>query len=311
MARSLVLIVSLVMFLGYVGSPARVTSANATSAAGSQGSTDLRKPPPPNPKHALLYVADSANSLVTVYDLSVIGTPQVQQISTGIASPATVALDRNGTLYVGNNGTKSITVYPLGKTAPTLTMSDGSTMPYGIAITNNGTVYAAGRGNPAVIDVYQAGQSSPSQVITDPLISSPSQAIFDAAQNLYVSDFNTGVYEIAAGTNQPVSLNLSGLNGAAGIALDPRLNRLYVSSVNTANTYVEAFKLGQREPLYRMSTVDPDNLAFGGPHFEFLFVPDFFGYEIDVYRPDGRKPFAKLGVTFNSQSVAYKPPHVP
>jgi hypothetical protein len=262
----------------------------------------------PNPKHALLYVADEAQSVVTIYDLSILGAPAVQQITTGVSGPEVISIDAGGTLYVGNNNNDDVTIYPFGATAPSATLTATGTDPSGVAALPDGTVYVAGRG-PSLIDVYAPGQTTPSHVITGSLIMSPSQIEFDATGNLYVADNLSGAYVIPAGTTQPVSLNLTGLDGASGIALDPRLHRLYVSSVNTPNTYVSAFTLGQTAPLYTMQTVDPDNLAFGGPHFEYLFVPDFFGYEVDVYRPGGTAPIAKLPVTFNSQSVAYKPPH--
>jgi sugar lactone lactonase YvrE len=148
-------------------------------------------------------------------------------------------------------------------------------------------------------------------VITDPLINTPSQAIFDSAENLYVADYATGVFEIPAGTSKPVSLNLNGFVGPSGIALDEKLGRLYVSDVGRRTTFVYAYKLGVTQPLYHMVTVDPDTLAFGGPHFEYLFVPSFFGYEVDVYKPNGRRPLVRLNTTYNSQGVAYKPPKVP
>jgi hypothetical protein len=248
---------------------------------------------------------------VTVYDLSVLGAPSVQLITTGVEGPQVISIDQHGTLYVGNNNTDSISVYPFGTTTPSTTLTLGTGDPNGIATAPNGDLYVTCRGTPATIDIFQPGATSPSQTITDPLISVPTQALFDRSGNFFFADNLTGVNEIPVGTLQPISLGLTGLDGASGLALDARLNRLYVSSVSTANTYVSAFKLGQPTPLYSMYTVDPDNLAYGGPRFEYLFVPDFFGYEIDVYRPDGTSPIAKLSSTFNSQAIAFKPSRVP
>jgi len=266
---------------------------------------------PLNPKHALLYAGDQAQNTVTVYDLSTPGAPAVLQITDGINSIQVISLDQNGTLYVGNNNAKSVTVYPFGATSPTLTMSDGATDPNCIAVAANGTVYVSGRGSPAVVDIYAPGESSPSQVITSPLISIPSQAILDSGGTLYVADNATGVYAFLPGSNTPISLNLSGLMGASGIALDERRSRLYVSSVLTPNPYVNAYTIGETQPSYSMQTVDCDTLAFGDKHFPYLFVPDYFASDVQLYRARGRTPFESLSVTYNTQGIAYKAPGIP
>jgi len=312
MAWSILPGIVLASLIANLGPPLAARASPTVTRAGAQRqAVSSRQRSGLNARHALLYVASEADNTVTIYDLSAIGDPVVQQITTGIDSPGNISLDQNATLYVANGNTRSVTVYPFGQTSPTLTMSDGMTDPSGVAVTSNGTAYVPGRGSPAVIDVYPAGASSPSQVITDPLISVPSQAIADSDNNVYVADNATGVYELAAGSSQPVSLNLQALTGATGIALDEEKGRLFVSTVGNGNHFLDAYMLGSPDQLYHVPSVNADTIAFGSRHFDYVFVPDFFGYDLQIYTPRSHKPIGSLSVTYNPQGVAYKPPHVP
>jgi hypothetical protein len=297
--------------LGAESADANTSSARSLETSPAHATFERHSGGSLRARDALLYVADQANDIITVYDLSEPGYPVVQQIASGLSGIGVIYLDSNATLYVGNGNTKSVTVYPFGAKQPVLSLTDGVTTPAGIAVLADGTVYAAGRGSPALVEIYPPGQSSPSKSIEDPLISVPSQAIVDSLGNVYIADNSTGVYEIPAGTTQVQSLNLSNLTRATGIALDENIQRLYVSTVGDNNHYLDEYALGQTQQLVHVPSVNADNIAFGGHRFPFLFVPDYFGYDIQLYRPRAQKPFGSLSVTYNTQAVAYKPPHIP
>jgi sugar lactone lactonase YvrE len=288
----------------------------AASRAGSMGSAFAgpRLPaalahPQLNASDALLYVADEADSTVTVYDLDESAAP-VATIATGVSSPEVVSVDRHGTLYVGNNSGSTVTEYPFGSTTPSLTLSASGTSPSGVAALPDGTVYVCGRGAP-LIYVYPAGATTPSRTLTGGPIMSPSQLVLDSKRDLYVVDNDDGVYVIPAGSTHPAQLNLDNLTSATGIALDEKADRMYVSTVGNNNHYVDEYKIGWPTQLLHLASVDADNIAFGGGAYSDLFVPDFFGFDVQVYKAKGKAPFESLSVTYNSQSIAFKPAGVP
>jgi sugar lactone lactonase YvrE len=133
-----------------------------------------------------IYVADSGAASVFVYPalgsstgtLNEAPTASISGGSTELSSPAGIAVDSSGNIYVADSGAKSVFVYPaLGGSgwvsgspatytvAPTASISGSSTgltSPNGIALDSLGKIYAADAGAESVF-VYPPLASLPSQ----------------------------------------------------------------------------------------------------------------------------------------------------
>jgi hypothetical protein len=268
-----------------------------------------------NPKHAWLYVAGYDNSAVFIYDLSVLGTPQIGEIAQGVDGPAGVTIDNQGTLYVVDQNANCVTLYPAGSTSPSLTLSAGLDFPNSAAVDASGAVYVTSRNSsPASIVVYPPGSSTPSGTITSPLIVDPLQDFFDAAGDLYFTDYSTGVNEIPTGSSQPVSVGLQGVPNPAGIVMDPSDGDLFVQNYAPGAYKTLVFAPGNVNASRTLKDNDAANLLALGKvrGHEYVFVPDFFSSRVDVFRHNARKPVAVINTAAeNVNGVAFKPADVP
>jgi hypothetical protein len=300
---------------GQSGTPGAVPVGNPVA---KQGLSQVRSwmKPKVNPRHPWLYVSDTAANAIYVYNLGKSGATLIGEITTGLNGPFGMAVDKSGYLYVANQGTPgNVTIYPPGKTSPSLTLSQDLTTPQGVAVNSTGDVYVMNRGNTPGIAVYPAGSSQPSGYITSNLIQNPIQDFFDGAGNLYFSDPNSGVSEIPKGSQQqPVSLGLNGLTHAGGIALAPSGN-LYVNDYRPNEAYIiHVYALGKTRPKYNLK----DNLggyylASGSIGFrDYVFVPDWFSDRVFLYRDASKKLYSVIDTPGNNTGgVAFKPAGVP
>ena len=94
-----------------------------------------------NHDHAWLYVSDTANSVVYIYELAKTGASLIGEITDGLNGPFGLTVDKSGNLYVANQNTPgNVLIYPPGKTSPSLTLSEGLTTPQGVAVDASGNV---------------------------------------------------------------------------------------------------------------------------------------------------------------------------
>jgi hypothetical protein len=155
-----------------------------------------------------LYVGNAASSIITVYAPTADGdAAPIRSIgggSTGLAVPASLAIDSAGNLYALNTGgipaNRSITVYSpgaSGNVAPIRTLTgiqvgDGNLN--GIAIDNFDNLYLS-EDLPEIISVYPPGANgsvAPIRTISGGSsgLHVPTKMAFDTFNNLYVSDGN-------------------------------------------------------------------------------------------------------------------------
>jgi DNA-binding beta-propeller fold protein YncE len=305
MARRLVLIAGVVLL---ATSAAAAHVAHRDDGGWFDRHADHRRP--------WLYVSSDRNSVVTAYDLGIVGAPLARKITQGIDSPGGIALDAIGNLYVANERGNDVTVYAPDSNTPSLTIG-GINDPESPIVDAAGNLWVCNRGGQAGIYEFSPGQTTPSQHITGSLIRVPTQMAFDASGTLYVGDNDSGIYYLTRGSQTVTQLNLQGYQQAeSGLAIDPADGGFYLSNALEGPYYVTRYAAGATEPEARLG------LNFGGLDFlavgairghEHLFVPDSQGNFIYVLEPSlkGTPGVITTASGYVAVGVAFKPAGVP
>jgi DNA-binding beta-propeller fold protein YncE len=195
-----------------------------------------------------VYVANWYDSNVTVYSAG--GGSKLRTITDGIAYPNAIAIDKTGSVFVGNYGTpsgsltSSISVYGLAGRQPNRTITQGIVGPYAIAF-YSGKVYVVNNGGPTVT-IYDRNSNAVLQTI-DHQVGSPEAVAFDSLGYLYVANW---LYN-------SVTIYRPGMPGP--------------------------FKPGPYEKI-KVGIARPDALAFDAA--DNLYVANFAGRSVTVYRPN-------------------------
>lgn len=136
----------------------------------------------------LLYVANETGSEVEILPEKGRGKSPIGTITAGIDDPWGLYVDSGGNLYVANQGSESVTVYPPGATAPSLTLSQDLSRPLYAIADHAGNVFVGNSGGPSggIVVEYLAGSTSAFQVRTTPGNEVDGMA-FDQQGNLYVA----------------------------------------------------------------------------------------------------------------------------
>jgi serine/threonine-protein kinase len=145
-------------------------------------------------------------------------------------SPGGVALDKDGSVYVTNQGMYGRVVkLAAGSSTPTVLPFTGLYEPQGLAADSNGTVYVTDFNHR--VAKLAPGSNNPTELpFTD--LNYPEGLAVDTAGNVYVADRgNDRVVELAAGSSIPTVL-LSGLNHPDGVAVDTAGNVYVTDSDN-------------------------------------------------------------------------------
>ena len=243
-----------------------------------------------NTKDPWLYVTGNANNSVVIYDLAQSGFPVVGTITDAVSSPGGVAVDRNGQVYVANE-TGTVTIYPPGKTTPSLTLSEDLEFPQSVAVDASANVYVCNRGSSPAIVIFPPGKSTPSEVITNDLVQVPNQIQFDAVGNLYYADGNTGVSELGAGSQYMTSLGLHDLQSLRGLALD-HYGNLYVGTYGSKLDGAREYLPEAQRPIRRLRDSEGSDLYASGVvrHQEYIFLPNSYNETVKAFEPNARKP---------------------
>jgi hypothetical protein len=265
-----------------------------------------------NPKHAWLYV-NGNNNIVEVYDLDARPGPRlIGTIADGLNNPESMTVDQKGTLYVANDTTPFVTIYPAGATTPSLTLTQGLSGAFGAAADASGNVWVTNPANPPEILVYPAGQSTPSTTITGPLVNHPGQDFFDAAGNLWYNDYD-GFNMIPAGSFTPQSTSYEPPPQPSGIALSTD-GTLYAANFVGDGHDIVAYKPGAAEPFKKLHfNGNADYMASGtiGRH-DYIFATNRFSNTVTFFPAHSRNATLVLSTGCSgSNGVAYKPAGVP
>jgi len=213
--------------------------------------------------------------------------------------PGDLATDRHGNLWVPTIATPStgsvweVVEYAPGCGQSMLSLQDSATgQPAGVAFNSKGVVYVANEVSasfgPGNVAVFLPGQTSPSTVLTSPLIGSYVLDIaIDANDDVFVtcdtSSFKTEVVEFAKGKGSGAAVNVSGFSVVDGITFD-----------NHQNMILTDYALAQDEvyapPYSGAPTATVPLLAGSNPavsrlnkNNSQLFVTDHTGYDVYAY----------------------------
>jgi hypothetical protein len=279
-----------------------MTMAGSLAHANERGATyRLRVKSPP-----LLYLASSFGHFIEVLNLSDPGAPKISMITTGVGSPNSLTIDRNGTLYLAD-GDGYVAEYAEGATSPDFSIP--VTAAVGVAVATNLDVWVISSGEPPELRVYHPGKTKPYLTIVNSLFQSPAQIAFGAADNLYTADNVTGISMISAGTTMPQSLGLRELvECPSGVAVDKVHGDLFVSGCNSG---AQRYRISRRKPQFGIDgDFDAVNIALG----EYvgqpaLFVPDDAMGQLFIYDEAGHELFSRP-LDIGATAVAYKPPNV-
>src|SRR5579864_8157657 len=219
-------------------------SAAADRATGTLGGPALHAPAQrpgagwlsPEAKKAkqLLFVSDQANQRIAIFSQRGQNPAPVGQITDAISGPDGIFVDKNGTLYVCNFGSGTVTEYRKGHTTHSKTLT-GAGSPKYIVVGLDGTVYVSnfnGSFNGQVIE-YAGGSTTPTTTIT--VNKFPTGLALDKHNNLYVSyndstNNDLEVLEFAPGsvTGTNLGIHIAGGYGG-GATIDHQGNLILVS----------------------------------------------------------------------------------
>lgn len=225
----------------------------------------------------LLYVSDSQNDFVDVYDLKTKG--MVGQIAAN--HPTGLATDKSENLYVTNLLGGNTTVYPFGQTQPSLTLSDPGGQPDAVAVGTDGTVYVADENGK--VYVYPSGVTQPTSTLSNGAIQAADTVTLDSANDVYVAGFSSSdravVVKYPKASEPGVNLGKLGVDGPAGIALD-RTRRIVLADFELPG--VDVFKHDGISP-YRMfaRTSSPNRFTFNRLKSR-VYVPMTSG-DVNIY----------------------------
>ena len=158
-----------------------------------------------------MFASDFSNYTVNIFDTKQLSEGNPTPVATidepSGGCPYDMALDKKGTLYLGDQCLNQVEEYSKGSTTLKTTITDGSSAPTGIAIDKSGTLYVSELGS-SEIEEYAGGSTSPTKTITG--MSEPFGISLDKKGNLYIPDFGCEcVWELPAGGSSVTNMGLA------------------------------------------------------------------------------------------------------
>ncbi len=180
-------------------------------------------------------VADTGGGDVTVWPIG--AAAPTATITTGINGPFSVAFASDGTLWVANNNSSTVTGYAPPYTGTPITISTGVKNPGAIVIDANNDVIVANAGG-ANVTIYPPPYTTATPVTLNTGVG-PAALALDATQHLWIVSTSGALYRypkpyVAGGFDRGIGSPPSTFNQPQGLAIDSS-GRLYVANAGNNN----------------------------------------------------------------------------
>jgi hypothetical protein len=202
----------------------------------------------------LVAVSDPGDGAVAVWP---IGAAQPSAyVTTGISAPTSVAFASDGTLFVSNLVSSTVTIYAPPYTGVPQTVSTKISSPSAIAIdAANDLIVANGNGSNVTIYPPPYTTANPVTLATGAL---PSALAIDATQHLWIVTSSGALYRypspyVAGAFDVSIGQAATGFNQPDGLALDS-LGRLYVANYGHNNVLRFDPPFGSQTPSATIAT---------------------------------------------------------
>jgi len=273
----------------------------------------------------IIAVADALNNVVNIYDPA---GDELAQL-TGLDSPAGMASDSKGNLYVADGNNDRVQIYAAGFTAPPSSLSTSPYSPEGVDSFNNGQIVAVATsyGLTANVQFFTNGQ------LTNTVSASANfpglyDCAFDAVGNLYVIDLTEsykpsyGVGEIIGGAHGNKITQLTSSNvlaGALGIQVTTNgqiavLTDGFDGSHKGVYTYNPPVGSSLGSPVFTTplgSALYPDAFAFTKNMTSFYVATNDNGKVQQYTYPAGGKAQSTIDVGGVPDGIAVIPTQIP
>jgi|GEM_PF-395026 len=240
-----------------------------------------------------VYVADDQE--VLIFPQGPRNPAPIGKITDGVESAYGLCIDRYGSLYVANQYSNTVTVYPLGSTEPSQTYSEDLDRPLYPAVDSNQNLWVTNADNGTVVE-YKHGTTTVKQVLQTPGTEADGLG-FDVQGNLYVAYRSSGrgtgsIEEFNLHTGKGTLLGMS-LNQPQGVVVTNAGTILTVETGGTSQTdRIDVFPPGYQIPTLEVGVKDiPTQLAIDS-HETTLFVSslehdDIYASPYPLLNPNG------------------------
>ena len=164
---------------------------------------------------ALLLLVGAISAPAHAQSVTFAGVQTVVPAS-GLDFPRSVAVDREGDIFISDTLVNEVVKLPAGG-GPQTTVGSGLSSPNGVAVDASGNVFIADSGNGRVVEVPAGGGP---QTTVGSGLSYPDAVAVDAAGDVFIGDTGLGqVVKVPAGGGPQTTVG-SGLSAPEGVAVD-------------------------------------------------------------------------------------------